>query len=207
MTHIIVLNVLLFVFSSVSGALVCSILTLVLVVLTDMPVCNIIGYDLYKIAFCTKKKEKKLSEVGFEPTPTYVDQNTQQSARYALESGALDRSAILTGCLKGVLGVYLYQSDIAFHHVWTLCLVRFHRITLLWSKQLSYFFTAPEIAAQLQWLVPINQQRALKLFDHPGLARPTFGLPTTLVHRPTCKHLCMSTLCNVVEVNSALLDL
>ena len=40
--------------------------------------------------------DKKVSEVGFEPTPTYVDQNTQLSARYALESGALDRSAILT---------------------------------------------------------------------------------------------------------------
>ena len=40
---------------------------------------------------------KILSEVGFEPTPTYVDQNTPVTERVlALESGALDRSAILT---------------------------------------------------------------------------------------------------------------
>ena len=34
-----------------------------------------------------------MSEVGFEPTHTYVYQNTQ---KLSLESGALDRSAILT---------------------------------------------------------------------------------------------------------------
>ena len=37
--------------------------------------------------------------MGFEPTPTFVDQNTH-SPCYGytiLESGALDRSAILTG--------------------------------------------------------------------------------------------------------------
>ena len=41
---------------------------------------------------------KSLSEVGFEPTPTIVDQNSQLyfRASIALESGALDRSAILT---------------------------------------------------------------------------------------------------------------
>ena len=41
-----------------------------------------------------------LSEVGFEPTPAYVDQNTHNSQQYKqgiiLESGALDHSAILT---------------------------------------------------------------------------------------------------------------
>jgi hypothetical protein len=40
-----------------------------------------------------------VSEVGFEPTPTEVDQNAHQpkSIRQGnLESGALDRSAILT---------------------------------------------------------------------------------------------------------------
>ncbi len=43
-----------------------------------------------------------MSEVGFEPTPTFVDQNAQigfslQELRVeSLESGALDRSAILT---------------------------------------------------------------------------------------------------------------
>ena len=42
---------------------------------------------------------KVLSEVGFEPTPTFVDQNAQAMyvwLRVNLESGALDRSAILT---------------------------------------------------------------------------------------------------------------
>ena len=39
---------------------------------------------------------KTLSEVGFEPTPTFVDQNTPVRKSSTLESGALDRSAILT---------------------------------------------------------------------------------------------------------------
>ena len=54
-----------------------------------------------KNIFFFKKKKKKLSEVGFEPTPTFVDQNAL--FRYVsyqkvinLESGALDHSAILT---------------------------------------------------------------------------------------------------------------
>ena len=39
-----------------------------------------------------------MSEVGFEPTPTIVDQNTPSDLmeEVTLESGALDRSAILT---------------------------------------------------------------------------------------------------------------
>ena len=40
-----------------------------------------------------------LSEVGFEPTPTFVDQNALSAcvqASFTLESGALDHSAILT---------------------------------------------------------------------------------------------------------------
>ena len=39
-----------------------------------------------------------LSEVGFEPTPTFVDQKSQAllQGKEHLESGALDRSAILT---------------------------------------------------------------------------------------------------------------
>ena len=42
--------------------------------------------------------EENLSEVGFEPTPTSVDQNTSVTERRStLKSGALDRSAILTG--------------------------------------------------------------------------------------------------------------
>ena len=43
-------------------------------------------------------KKVNLSEVGFEPTPTYVDQKAQPElqARCTLESGALDHSATLT---------------------------------------------------------------------------------------------------------------
>ena len=46
-----------------------------------------------------KRRKKDLSEVGFEPTPTYVDQNAQLAMRARLahlESGALDHSATLT---------------------------------------------------------------------------------------------------------------
>lgn len=47
-----------------------------------------------------KKQTTKIlvSDVGFEPTPTYVDQNTQSLCRegFYLESGALDHSANLT---------------------------------------------------------------------------------------------------------------
>ena len=54
-----------------------------------------------------KGRKKNLSEVGFEPTPTYVDQNASNShlrARnvHILESGALDHSATLTARLKSV---------------------------------------------------------------------------------------------------------
>ena len=44
--------------------------------------------------------KKVLSEVGFEPTPTFVDQNAHsyEVKSLTLESGALDRSAILTFC-------------------------------------------------------------------------------------------------------------
>ena len=44
------------------------------------------------------KEKRLLSEVGFEPTPTFVDQNAHfiEGKSIALESGALDRSAILT---------------------------------------------------------------------------------------------------------------
>ena len=44
------------------------------------------------------KKKDILSEVGFEPTPTFVDQNAHCNVvkSLSLESGALDRLAILT---------------------------------------------------------------------------------------------------------------
>ena len=39
-----------------------------------------------------------MSEVGFEPTPSFEDQNAHfsEAKSVSLESGALDRSAILT---------------------------------------------------------------------------------------------------------------
>ncbi len=45
-----------------------------------------------------KNWKKYLSEVGFEPTPSYEDQNalSLSVSKVHLESGALDRSAILT---------------------------------------------------------------------------------------------------------------
>ena len=43
--------------------------------------------------------KKVLSEVGFEPTPSFEDQKSQIIEKgISLESGALDRSAILTYC-------------------------------------------------------------------------------------------------------------
>ena len=47
--------------------------------------------------------QKFVSDVGFEPTPSIEDQNTQisLSERSYLESGALDHSAILTWYSKG----------------------------------------------------------------------------------------------------------
>ena len=46
----------------------------------------------------SKINKKFLSEVGFEPTPSFEDQNSHftEAKSNALESGALDRSAILT---------------------------------------------------------------------------------------------------------------
>ena len=45
-----------------------------------------------------KMGKKLLSEVGFEPTPSFEDQNAHfsEAKSVSLESGALDRSAILT---------------------------------------------------------------------------------------------------------------
>ncbi len=58
-----------------------------------------------------------MSEVGFEPTPTFVDQNAQsgfssQELRVeSLESGALDRSAILT-----VDTISIQYKKLTFNH-------------------------------------------------------------------------------------------
>ena len=53
--------------------------------------------------------KKRLSEVGFEPTPTFVDQNTPVRKSSTLESGALDRSAILT-CELGKISKDLFTT-------------------------------------------------------------------------------------------------
>ena len=56
-----------------------------------------LGQDDQKLAYVVNSRVvKTLSEVGFEPTPTFVDQNTPVRKSSTLESGALDRSAILT---------------------------------------------------------------------------------------------------------------
>ena len=55
----------------------------------------------------TSLVKKKLSEVVFEPTPTSVDQNTPFRERdFTLESGALDRSAILTEDKRNIWKIY-----------------------------------------------------------------------------------------------------
>ena len=46
------------------------------------------------------KTKNFVSEVGFEPTPTIVDQNAPLQERLNLESGALDRSAIRTEWIR-----------------------------------------------------------------------------------------------------------
>ena len=52
------------------------------------------------LLFWNRKCKKFLSEVGFEPTPSFEDQNAHliEAKSISLESGALDRSAILTCC-------------------------------------------------------------------------------------------------------------
>ena len=58
--------------------------------------CCLLGFSLQ---FLPAKGAKDLSYVGFEPTPTFVDQNalTRTSRKGVnLESGALDHSANLT---------------------------------------------------------------------------------------------------------------
>ena len=53
--------------------------------------------------------KKTMSGVGFEPTPPFGDQNARSHClmgRYNdLESGALDRSAILTSAIENLFAV------------------------------------------------------------------------------------------------------
>ena len=54
---------------------------------------------VFRVQKLAKIEKKGMSEVGFEPTPSIEDQNSlRRSIRQVstLESGALDRSAILT---------------------------------------------------------------------------------------------------------------
>ena len=51
-----------------------------------------------ELCIYVRKNKKFVSEVGFEPTPSFEDQNAHftEAKSISLESGALDRSAILT---------------------------------------------------------------------------------------------------------------
>lgn len=84
-----------------------------------------------------------MSEVGFEPTPTYVDQNTQPLLRgkITLESGALDHSATLTGALKADASVAQGLRGPEGKRLWQqlLILVFFFQLLLLRvSKKVLY---------------------------------------------------------------------
>ena len=61
---------------------------------------------------------KFVSEVGFEPTPTFVDQNTPVRKSSTLESGALDRSAILTMRLIEKIEFLLARNFISVSSPW-----------------------------------------------------------------------------------------
>ena len=53
--------------------------------------------------------------MGFEPTPTFVDQNTQpdwQVGRNTLESGALDHSAMLTYTIRVLIIWYIFVYNV-----------------------------------------------------------------------------------------------
>ena len=67
--------------------------------------------DIYDISVIFQFR-KRLSEVGFEPTPTFVDQNTPVRKSSTLESGALDRSAILTCAFEKISKVLFTSSPI-----------------------------------------------------------------------------------------------
>ena len=64
--------------------------------------------------YVLRKKKKYLSEVGFEPTPTFVDQNTRYEGIY-LESGALDHSAILTTDICMSLYKFIFEYNNTFY--------------------------------------------------------------------------------------------
>ena len=58
---------------------------------------NFVTFSGY-MNFNERRHKKFVSEVGFEPTPSFEDQNAHfiEAKSISLESGALDRSAILT---------------------------------------------------------------------------------------------------------------
>ena len=73
-------------------------------------VCTLNLERIYGILLCPFFIEKALSDVGFEPTPTFVDQNTPVWKSFTLESGALDRSANLTCHFKKYIK-YLFEVN------------------------------------------------------------------------------------------------
>jgi hypothetical protein len=58
--------------------------------------------NLVRVLDISANRNKYFYEVGFAPTPTFVDQNVLQDRFTIFQSGALDRSAILTSCLSNL---------------------------------------------------------------------------------------------------------
>ena len=75
-----------------------------------------------------------MSEVGFEPTPTFVDQNAHsiQVKSISLESGALDRSAILT------LHSWPKKFQVS-SFFWASLILRFYRKCEEWGGKFTFF--------------------------------------------------------------------
>ena len=72
------------------------------------------AFFLFKIHSYLTQYSKNLTAVGFEPTPVYTDQNSHyRNVSYLkLESGALDRSAILSYILYYLHFVLKMKHDI-----------------------------------------------------------------------------------------------
>ena len=79
-----------------------------------------------------------LSEVGFEPTPAYADQNTLNSQQckqgITLESGALDHSAILKS------EILIRYNRLLWDHVGINTLLLFYALP---TQSLTYSFSNP----------------------------------------------------------------
>ena len=116
--------------------------------------------DKYIISYYVKEnkslKIKCLSEMGFEPTPTYVDQNTRKWRLLHLESGALDHSAILTTylndkiplpCTLEIYRRHLYLSyNYQYNVISMLILSQKDKIKIwLYSRCIAFIYAAMQI--------------------------------------------------------------